>query len=66
MPSNIHYPRVDPVAIMLIVNPARTHVLLGRKKMFPQKMFSCLAGYVEAGKIFLKLNFMGKNVSLKL
>lgn len=50
VPSNIHYPRVDPVAIMLIVNPARTHVLLGRKKMFPQKMFSCLAGYVEAGE----------------
>lgn len=51
VPSNIHYPRVDPVAIMLVVNPARTHVLLGRKKQFPQNMFSCLAGYVEAGKI---------------
>lgn len=50
VPSNIHYPRVDPVAIMLIINPARTHVLLGRKKMFPAKMFSCLAGYVESGE----------------
>jgi len=50
VPSNIHYPRVDPVAIMLIINPARTHVLLGRKKQFPLKMYSCLAGYVEAGK----------------
>ena len=50
VPSNIHYPRVDPVAIMLIVNPAKTHVLLGRKKQFPKNMFSCLAGYVEAGE----------------
>lgn len=50
VPSNIHYPRVDPVAIMLVVNPARTHVLLGRKKQFPPNMFSCLAGYVEAGE----------------
>ena len=45
VPSNIHYPRVDPVAIMLIINPARTHLLLGRKKQFPINMFSCLAGY---------------------
>ena len=44
VPSNIHYPRVDPVAIMLIINPARTHILLGRKKQFPKNMFSCLAG----------------------
>ncbi len=44
VPSNIHYPRVDPVAIMLIINPARTHLLLGRKKQFPKNMFSCLAG----------------------
>lgn len=49
VPSNIHYPRVDPVVIMLVVNPARTHFLLGRKKQFPPNMFSCLAGYVEAG-----------------
>jgi NADH pyrophosphatase NudC (nudix superfamily) len=48
VPSNIHYPRVDPVAIMLIINPNKTHVLLGRKKQFPKNMFSCLAGFVEA------------------
>jgi NAD+ diphosphatase len=50
VPSNIHYPRVDPVVIMLIVNPSRTHLLLGRKKQFPTNMFSCLAGFVEAGE----------------
>jgi NAD+ diphosphatase len=41
---------VDPVVIMLVVNPALTHFMLGRKKQFPPKMFSCLAGFVEAGK----------------
>jgi len=50
VPSNIHYPRVDPVVIMLIVNPAKTHLLLGRKKQFPKNMFSCLAGFIEAGE----------------
>ncbi|CAF0713927.1 unnamed protein product [Brachionus calyciflorus] len=50
VPSNIHYPRVDPVAIMLIINKTQTHVLLGRKKQFPKNMFSCLAGYIEAGE----------------
>jgi NADH pyrophosphatase NudC (nudix superfamily) len=34
---------------MLIVNKAKTHFLLGRKKSFPKNMFSCLAGFVEAG-----------------
>jgi len=49
-PSNICYPRIDPVVIMLIVNPEKTHFLLGRKRSFPKKMFSCLAGFVEAGE----------------
>lgn len=50
VPSNIHYPRVDPVAIMLIISPDLSKILLGRKKAFPGGMFSCLAGYVEAGE----------------
>jgi NAD+ diphosphatase len=50
VPSNIHYPRVDPVAIMLVVSRTNNHILLGRKKAFPPKMYSCLAGYVEAGE----------------
>lgn len=49
-PSNISYPRVDPVVIMLVVNTKKTHFLLGRKKSFPKNMFSCLAGFVEAGE----------------
>lgn len=50
VPSNIHYPRVDPVVIMLVINQAKSHLLLGRKKQFPKNMYSCLAGFVEAGE----------------
>lgn len=56
-PSNICYPRIDPVVIMLVVNREKTHFLLGRKRSFPKKMFSCLAGFVEAG---MKVNFILK------
>ena len=37
---------------MLVISPDRSHVLPGRKKAFPGRMFSCLAGYVEAGESF--------------
>ncbi|RNA19338.1 peroxisomal NADH pyrophosphatase NUDT12 [Brachionus plicatilis] len=70
VPSNIHYPRVDPVAIMLIINKEQTHVLLGRKRQFPKNMFSCLAGYIEAGKkgatkIFVQFVFEIHNTEFK-
>jgi NAD+ diphosphatase len=58
VPSNIHYPRVDPVVIMLVVNPALTHFMLGRKKQFPPNMFSCLAGFVEAGTDLILVYFL--------
>ncbi|CAN9512640.1 unnamed protein product [Ophioblennius macclurei] len=47
---NTCYPRVDPVVIMLVIHPDGEQVLLGRKKMFPPGMFSCLAGFVEPGE----------------
>ncbi|XP_068103551.1 NAD-capped RNA hydrolase NUDT12 [Hyperolius riggenbachi] len=47
---NTSYPRVDPVVIMLIVHPDGNHCLLGRKKVFPPGMFSCLAGFIEPGE----------------
>ncbi|KAM5193991.1 NAD-capped RNA hydrolase NUDT12 [Mantella aurantiaca] len=47
---NTSYPRVDPVVIMLIVHPDGNHCLLGRKKIFPAGMFSCLAGFIEPGE----------------
>ncbi|XP_067250327.1 peroxisomal NADH pyrophosphatase NUDT12 isoform X2 [Chanodichthys erythropterus] len=41
---NTCYPRVDPVVIMLVLHPDGNQCLLGRKKIFPPGMFSCLAG----------------------
>ncbi|XP_031426941.1 peroxisomal NADH pyrophosphatase NUDT12 [Clupea harengus] len=47
---NTCYPRVDPVAIMLVIHPEGNQCLLGRKKVFPAGMFSCLAGFIEPGE----------------
>ncbi|AVT79501.1 NAD(+) diphosphatase [Rhodopseudomonas palustris] len=43
-----HFPRTDPVVIMLVTNGERC--LLGRQKQFPPGMYSCLAGFVEAAE----------------
>jgi NAD+ diphosphatase len=43
-----HFPRTDPVVIMLAVNGDRC--LLGRAGRFVQNMWSCLAGFVEPGE----------------
>ena len=43
-----HFPRVDPVVIMLAEHGGR--VLLGRQAGFPPGRFSALAGYVEVGE----------------
>jgi NAD+ diphosphatase len=43
-----HFPRVDPVAIMLAVHGERC--CLGRQKRFPPGMFSALAGFIEPGE----------------
>jgi len=34
---------------MLVIHPDGNQCLLGRKKIFPIGMFSCLAGFVEPG-----------------
>ncbi|XP_060895006.1 peroxisomal NADH pyrophosphatase NUDT12 [Labrus mixtus] len=47
---NTCYPRVDPVVIMLVIHPDGNQCLLGRKKIFPARLFSCLAGFVEPGE----------------
>ncbi|KAM6944207.1 NAD-capped RNA hydrolase NUDT12 isoform 1-T2 [Lycodopsis pacificus] len=47
---NTCYPRVDPVVIMLVIHPDGNQCLLGRKKIFPVAMFSCLAGFIEPGE----------------
>ena len=43
-----HYPRVDPVVIMLAVHEGR--VLLGRQPQYPPGRYSALAGFVEVGE----------------
>src|SRR5437763_2760135 len=43
-----HYPRSDPVAIMLAVRG--DYGLLGRSKRRPGNRFSCLAGFMEPGE----------------
>jgi NAD+ diphosphatase len=43
-----HFPRVDPVAIMLAEHGGR--VLLGRQRQFPPGRYSALAGFVEPGE----------------
>jgi NAD+ diphosphatase len=45
-----HYPRVDPVAIMVPAYGEK--ILLGRQKAWPRGMFSALAGYIEPGETF--------------
>jgi NAD+ diphosphatase len=43
-----HFPRVDPVVIMLATDGDAC--LIGRGKLFPQGMFSALAGFIEPGE----------------
>lgn len=46
--SGQHFPRTDPVAIMLAIDGETC--LLGRSYRFAPAMWSCLAGYVEPGE----------------
>ncbi|WP_158936959.1 NAD(+) diphosphatase [Burkholderia sp. S171] len=43
-----HFPRVDPVVIMLVIDGERC--LLGRQRQFASGMYSALAGFVEPGE----------------
>ncbi|MDN5787533.1 NAD(+) diphosphatase [Pseudorhodobacter sp.] len=43
-----HFPRTDPVVIMLVQRGNR--LLLGRSPGWPAGMYSCLAGFVEPGE----------------
>lgn len=43
-----HFPRVDPVVIMLATDGEAC--LIGRGKLFPAGMFSALAGFIEPGE----------------
>jgi NAD+ diphosphatase len=43
-----HFPRTDPVVIMLVLSGERA--LLGRQAVWPDRMYSLLAGYMEPGE----------------
>jgi NAD+ diphosphatase len=43
-----HFPRTDPVVIMLVLHGDR--VLLGRQAVWPERMYSLLAGFMEPGE----------------
>src|SRR5579871_4280574 len=43
-----HFPRTDPVVIMLLANGERC--LLGRQAAWPKGMYSALAGFLEPGE----------------
>ncbi len=48
-----HFPRTDPVVIMLMTRrgpDGLDRVVLGRQAVWPQGMYSLLAGYVEPGE----------------
>jgi NAD+ diphosphatase len=46
--SGEHFPRVDPVVIMLAEHEGR--VLLGRQPQYPPRRYSALAGFIEPGE----------------
>ncbi|AXS39024.1 NAD(+) diphosphatase [Breoghania sp. L-A4] len=46
--GGLHFPRTDPVAIMLTVDGDRC--LLGRQPRFVEGMYSALAGFIEPGE----------------
>jgi NAD+ diphosphatase len=46
--STEHFPRTDPVVIMLVLDDERC--LLGRQPAWPRPFFSALAGFVEGGE----------------
>ena len=43
-----HFPRTDPVVIMLVISGERC--VLGRSRRFAPTMWSCLAGFAEPGE----------------
>ena len=45
-----HFPRTDPVTIMLVESADGDRLLLGRQPRFPPRIFSALAGFVEPGE----------------
>ena len=52
-PANGHeeYPRIDP-AVICLVHDGHDRAVLARQTVWPERLFSLLAGFVEAGESF--------------
>lgn len=46
--EEVHFPRTDPAVIMLVTDGDKC--LLGRQALWPEKVYSTLAGFVEPGE----------------
>jgi NADH pyrophosphatase NudC (nudix superfamily) len=44
------YPRTNPVVIMLVISADGSQCLLGRQARFPPNLWTCLAGFMDAGE----------------
>ena len=55
--SEIFYPSLSPVGIVLITDYNKSKLLLVRQSRHPKGMYSCVAGYVDAGTVGKKSNF---------
>ncbi|KAI9298141.1 hypothetical protein K502DRAFT_300007 [Neoconidiobolus thromboides FSU 785] len=48
--QNFSYPRTDAVGIVCVISKDGEKILLGRKSVFPKKVYSCVAGFFEPGE----------------
>jgi NAD+ diphosphatase len=46
-----HFPRIDSAVIVLLRDKS-DRIILGRQKIWPERRFSCFAGFVEPGESF--------------
>ena len=46
----LHFPRIDPVVIMMVVSRDNSKCLLGRSHDYPERIIAPLAGFMEPGE----------------
>jgi ADP-ribose pyrophosphatase YjhB (NUDIX family) len=44
------YPRIEPATMNFVTDQTNRYTLLGRKATWPEKRYSCLAGFLEVGE----------------
>lgn len=51
-PRKLHvYPPIFPVAITRVTDQSDEKVLLVRQPQYPKGLFTCISGFIEAGKL---------------